>query len=301
MPTRKASGFTLIELLVVIAIIAVLIGLLLPAVQKVREAAARAKCQNNMKQAGVALHMFHDSYSAFPAGEISKVTPPLGVTVAKDHNWIPFLLPYVEQANVKGVYVLNQNWNHSSNKTTVAIPLKIMQCPSTPPDRFDDVSSSIRTSCGDYSVMNGIDASAQSAGLIDNYSSSALRFGIMRKDEMTRIDMVTDGTSNTILIIEVAGKPTKYVFGVQKSGRISGGGWADPANPFLLNGSKEDGSHPGTFAVNATNDHEPYSFHQAGVNTLFSDGSVRLLHNSITLRMLARMVTRAGGEVIEAD
>src|SRR5262245_21114790 len=96
---RRRPAFTLIELLVVIAIIAVLIGLLLPAIQKVREAANRSVCLNNMKQIGLGLHNYHDSYGFFPPGGIAgdKAVPQLGVPVGPRHGWAVFMLPYIEQ------------------------------------------------------------------------------------------------------------------------------------------------------------------------------------------------------------
>ena len=99
---RKVGGFTLIELLVVIAIIAVLIGLLLPAVQKVREAAARVKCQNNFKQIGIAFHNYHVQNNRFPPG------------CSDRHNYIVYILPYIEQAAAIARYDLNMTWNSTA-------------------------------------------------------------------------------------------------------------------------------------------------------------------------------------------
>jgi prepilin-type N-terminal cleavage/methylation domain-containing protein/prepilin-type processing-associated H-X9-DG protein len=307
---RRPAGFTLIELLVVIAIIAVLIGLLLPAVQKVRETASRTKCLNNLKQIGLAMHNYHDVKRALPPSHLE--VPVSGTNNVLKHNWVAFILSYLEQDNLAQKYRWDKDWDSAANKAAIAVQLKVLQCPSTPiENRFDDAAFGAGAAC-DYAPIPGLGPSLRSelgyTGKSDN--------GVLLpspKNPPIALGRIPDGSSQTFLLAEDGGRPGFWVrtgpgpatlaaqdgnAGVT-NGRANGAAWADPANAIPIHGFTADGlTAPGPCVINCTNNNEVFSFHRTGAVFLFADGSVRFLAAEAPKKIVAALVTKAGGETI---
>ncbi len=322
------KGFTLIELLVVIAIIAVLIGMLLPAVQKVRAAAARAKCQNNLKQIALAMHSHENALGYLPNSKRDK---------APQRSWAPDVLPYLEQASMvtSAYYDLNENWWRSTspttglpipNATTVQMHLAIFICPSTPnPKRLQNKTETPPEqnkigACGDYFAVEGVNIQ------INNELSAAQQFpatadlrGILRREAEGKptFAAVTDGTSNTIMLGECAGRedvwrgrkmtPAAADKTLPNCARARGGAWATNDNPYEIGDRIEwctnQRTIPGGMKINNSNEwgHFFYSFHDSGACFAMGDGSVRFVSENAPLWAIAAMCTRAGGEVANLD
>ena len=243
MRISRRTGFTLIELLVVIAIIAILIALLVPAVQKVRESAARLQCTNNLKQIGLALHAYHGTYKQFPSGYVDGNTNPNSTPdndVGPGWGWAAFLLPYLEEGNVYQQINFNQKVGFGANVQVSQTPLAVYQCPSdnyqqSVPIYDSSFSNPIATvahanyvgcngwvECfanagGNYQVQG--DGGVAEDGDGGNTATGRLGNGLFYRNSQTKIVDVTDGLSNTIVVGErcAAHSPSTW------TGAVTGG------------------------------------------------------------------------------
>ncbi|QEL14928.1 DUF1559 domain-containing protein [Limnoglobus roseus] len=334
--TRR-RGFTLIELLVVIAIIAILIGLLLPAVQKVRESAARLKCANNLKQLGLALHGYEAVNKNFPPG---RAAYPLVVSAQGR------ILGYIEQDNVGRSLDVNLVPMYNSNPTTYPLtagnyqasitPVKLFVCPSDPmnglnPTAFATQPSGAVSTTDVYAGTNYVTCIGSGDGSTDNtgtwwgqYKTSDGMFG----QTPVTIAGVIDGLSNTAAFSEStmgtgepdstgATPPTSAARQVltltgstvtSDANCAAGGTWSNMRGAKWINGHYADANYNHHLLPNDTRwdcsnaSHNPgqaaaRSFHTGGVSVLLGDGSVRFVRNTIDAVTWRALATRAGGEV----
>jgi prepilin-type N-terminal cleavage/methylation domain-containing protein len=306
-PHSPRRGFTLIELLVVIAIIAILIGLLLPAVQKIREAANRMKCQNNLKQVGLGLHNYQTTNGFFPPGAVTdhptnqnaiQIRQRLGITTPSNHSWAVFMLPYIEQDNLYRQYNINAYWYAAANAPVVGTPLTILICPTAPGGTGRSYTKSgVKVAAGDYSPDNAYGTDLEAAGLVDPTVNPN---GVMQVNVACSVPEVRDGTSNTSVIAEDAGRPALWRAGKQVSATSqTDGGWADRDNEYITHGFTTNGvTNPGPCHTNCTNSNEVYSFHVGGANHVMADGSVRFIKASMDIRLFVKLITRAADDIV---
>ncbi|MEZ6139143.1 MAG: DUF1559 domain-containing protein [Zavarzinella sp.] len=332
--SERRTAFTLIELLVVIAIIAILIGLLLPAVQKVREAANRISCQNNIKQIVLAMHNYENANGNLPNSKRTEANAIPGVAGAR--SWALDLFPYLEQGNMVGGtsgFNLALNWWEQGDPVAetgiVMTHVKIMQCPSAPnPKRFQDKNDSPPRKKGattDYFLPEGVHSDMNielvALGLPPLSNSPTSLYGVMRPvpEPQSTFAMVTDGLSNTILIGECAGREDVWRDGkmtpavanksLSNCARAQGGAWATNDNPYEIGRRRLwctgalTTPYGGQMRINATNEHSFlfYSFHPGVAVFGLADGSIRTMTTNTSLWTLSALTTRAGGETVTFD
>ncbi len=317
----RCRAFTLIELLVVIAIIATLIGLLLPAVQKVRESMNRMSCTNNLKQIGIALHNHHSVLNQFPAGSVAR-----GLDECYE-NWAISILPYMEQDALKNLYKSNLVNEHRDNAPVRLAKVKMFVCP-TDPTGFEPIvpyAGPGQRQGQKYmpSSYKGNEGLSDGVRYFDRYDNAGTLVNDGRKNwrgplHVTRadvgltaekLDWIKDGTSNTILAGEYTTTTgqTHRAFWAYSYWEWSLSGVSqrpprgEPAPYILLPDFDKcaDQERPANSSLSACK-RGWASLHTGGVNFLFCDGSVRFVSRDTDMRVLEGLSTIAGGENVQA-
>ena len=299
---QPSRGFTLIELLVVIAIIGVLIALLLPAVQSAREAARRMQCTNNLKQIGLALHNYHDTWGRFAMGSV-QVTTPSG---PYRRPFLASLLPFLEQRNLYDSYNYDLSFQVDQNQTARAATVSVFACPSDSQQTFVNNGGTVSDVKGNYGVNWG----QNTYGDQGKPAPFGLNYG-------ANFAEITDGSSNTFLMAELIQTPHPQgqpVSVIDRRGRI----WSDQPSSHQISTRLAPNSQAADYGacwhrpdlkapcIRNTGDGPNHYIgargnHPGGVNALLGDGSVRFLKNSISLATWQAISSRAGGEVVAGD
>jgi prepilin-type N-terminal cleavage/methylation domain-containing protein/prepilin-type processing-associated H-X9-DG protein len=296
-PSRPSRpGFTLIELLVVIAIIAVLIGLLLPAVQKVREAANRTTCSNNLKQIGLAFHNYYHTYGKLPNGGKNGADPPVSdptrttsPTNRTEWSWTWQILPFIEQE------ALAQLPDTAANNRLIGeTPVKTYYCPS-------------RRAAKVYHNWAKVDYAGN--GGTGGFGAN----GVMIRQGMglVRLGDITDGTSNTLLVGEKRLKRDKFGFSYDDNEPYVSPGWETEIVRFATTDPDQPSSHGPSRDIDVTTDppftdpdsglHQFGSSHAGGINAVLADGSVRQIRFNPDPTAFTYLCRREDGHVLNLN
>jgi prepilin-type N-terminal cleavage/methylation domain-containing protein/prepilin-type processing-associated H-X9-DG protein len=298
-PRARPPGFTLIELLVVLAILAALTGLLLPAVQRVREAAARARCANNLKQMGLALLGYHDTYKVFPRGGYATPAVPQAATATQPAipaklSWAASVLPWLEQDALYRTINPRLPYTDPANLPAGRTVLAVFLCPTAPHDSpwkpsadlpASDPTAYART---DYGAVNG------ERGLRSPDATNAPERGVLILEKSLRLADIKDGAAQTILL----GEAPEGVHSLWISVRNVFDQSAPVSERHSATSPYPSCTIPGVFCDYGQ---EISSYHPGGAQTVFADGSVHFLRTAMDNAVLAALCSRAGGEPVGAD
>lgn len=286
--SARNIGFTLVELLVVIAIIGILIALLLPAVQAAREASRRTACKNNMKQIGLAFHLYHGAKKRFPVAAVDFDDPTTEITSSCQ----TFILPYLEEITTSQIYNFKKKWNDAANLPAIATVVPTYICPSI---GENGRSKAERGGVTDYATSTRINnqnpvgaiSTMQARGVVlTPHLTNSVVLGALQERTASQSNppivsfkTITDGTTKTFLFIECVGRP-EYLSdpgagpsAINSNGKSGNPLWADAKNWFVT------GNYP---LFNYHNNNEIYSTHPGGANFLYCDASVHFVSKNIT-------------------
>jgi len=293
---RAKSAFTLVELLVVIAIIGILVGLLLPAVQAAREAARRMSCSNNLKQMGLAMHNYHDTFRAFPSAQYycRSDMPCTGVrnTWKQGWFWSASLLPFMEQGNIFNNLRMDLDMFHPTNALIVRNNIGSFGCPSDASRKeFSRPEGAVPGSGPEHDVQLATTSYIVNGGAFNNSfispyettnalsSNSSYRNGVFGRDSGVKIGGISDGTSNTIMLGETISYD--FLWDPVLYGRYQ----AAPSRTACCTlGAARHGNrrlNPPLTANNTVKRESFGSYHTGGAQMTFADGSVHFISENI--------------------
>lgn len=293
------GAFTLVELLVVIAIIGILIALLLPAVQAAREAARRSACTNNLKQIGIALHNYHDTFGHLPPSEVHTAAFLRGDNDDWGNStgtWVTLIMPYIEQQNAYEELDLNQRWDYGNNKNVIKRKYETYICPSNPISDKNSGNNFDSHIIHYFAVWGGADppgGRARQQWDLGNSSNATWKGAMYYRTRAnnggfkgTKFAEITDGQSNTLVVAEVRGYTPQSASQIQTIVDGRGMRWEISTGTHLpINGANCGGCRW----------ENPASFHPAGINALAGDASTHFIPQTIDATVFRQLGAMADG------